>query len=104
MNLEDKNLFQLIGDWWVAKKNSAKKTTPSNRNKWLPTRGNVLFTSLVIGILFFVQNAGALTPQFVTNSNATTINYQGRLADSDGTALNGNYNIVFALYDSSKEI
>ena len=33
--------------------------------------------------------------------SATTVNYQGRLADSSGDPLSGTYGMSFALYDAS---
>ena len=58
---------------------------PGNWRSWLPSRGSVLFTLLMIGALLWAQSAGAIplpNPQ-------STIAYQGRLADADGNPLTG---------------
>ena len=70
---------------------------------WLPSRGNVLFTLLVVAGLLWAQSVGALPLGRVANSSlqtsSTTIAYQGRLADADGHPLTGTYNMIFRLYD-----
>ena len=68
---------------------------------WLPTRGNVLFTLLVVGSLFWVQNAGAL-PSWAPaapNTSSSTISYQGYIADSSGNPVNNSLNMAFRLYN-----
>ena len=73
---------------------------PEDWRTWLPSRGNVLFTLLVVVGLLWVSNAGALplrTPAAGTSTG--TIAYQGRLADADGNPLTGTYNMIFRLYD-----
>ena len=76
---------------------------PGNWRAWLPSRGNVLFTLLLIACLLWAQSAGALPVGRVTNApsqaSTTTIAYQGRLADADGNPLTGTYNMIFRLYD-----
>ncbi|CAG1009761.1 hypothetical protein ANRL4_04085 [Anaerolineae bacterium] len=71
-----------------------------NWRTWLPSRGNVLFTLLVIGALFWAQSVGAFpssAPNAPTASTGT-IAYQGRLADSAGAPLTGTYSMIFRLY------
>ena len=46
-----KHLDVRIPLWWPS--------WPRNLRAWLPSRGNVLFTLLVIGALFWAQSAGA---------------------------------------------
>ena len=68
---------------------------------WLPTRGNVLFTLLVVGSLFWVQNAGAL-PSWAPaapSTSSSTISYQGYVADSSGNPVNNSLNMAFRLYN-----
>jgi hypothetical protein len=68
--------------------------------KWLPSRGNVLFTLLVIGLFFWAQNAGAISigaPMAAPTSTAG-IPYQGRLADKSGAPLTQTVNMIFRLY------
>ena len=69
---------------------------------WLPSRGNVLFTLLVVAGLLWASNAGALplrSTKYAVSSSTGTIAYQGRLADSAGAPLTGTYNMIFRLYD-----
>jgi hypothetical protein len=73
----------------------------SKLTSWLPSRGNVLFTTIAIGVLVIANRAGALslaTPNAPTLST-NTIPYQGRIANSAGTPLTGNYEITFAFYN-----
>lgn len=69
--------------------------------KWLPSRGNVLFTLVMIGVLLWAQSAGAV-PFSATGAESTgTIAYQGRLADSVGNPLTSTLNMTFQLYAAS---
>ena len=75
---------------------------PGNWRSWLPSKGNVLFTLLMIGILLWAQSAGALPQSLIPNTRSLstgTIAYQGRLADSAGNPLTGTYNMIFRLYN-----
>jgi hypothetical protein len=70
---------------------------------WLPSRGSVLFTLLVVGGLFWSTNVGAfpLTALWTPTSSTTTISYQGRLADSTGNPITtSGMTMVFRLYDT----
>jgi hypothetical protein len=69
---------------------------------WLPSRGSVLFTLLVIALFFWGQSSGAFFAQESTAElppSTGIVSYQGRLADSQGTPLTGTYDMVFRLYD-----
>jgi len=82
--------------WWPA--------LPGDWRAWLPSRGNVLFTLLVVAGLLWATNAGALplrSTQYAVSSSTGTIAYQGRLADSAGTPLTGTYGMIFRLYDAA---
>jgi hypothetical protein len=47
---------------------------------------------------------GLLAPAAPNVGNsATTINYQGRLADESGASLNGQYDLKFAIYDAAED-
>ncbi|MFQ5342718.1 MAG: hypothetical protein ACE5F6_14340, partial [Anaerolineae bacterium] len=67
----------------------------------MPSRGNALFTLLVVAGLLWATNAGALPLRIpsAAGTSTGTIAYQGRLADSAGNPLTGTYGIVFRLYD-----
>ena len=69
--------------------------------KWLPSRGNVIFTLLVVASLVWAARAGALplAAPLSSGTSTNTIAYQGRLADSDGMPLTGTYNMIFRLYN-----
>ncbi len=69
---------------------------------WLPSRGNVLFTLLVVTLLLLAQAVGALPTSRLSlpaSSSTSTIAYQGRLADADGNPLTDTVNMIFRLYD-----
>jgi hypothetical protein len=68
--------------------------------RWLTPNGGTL---LLIAALILTQNVWARTEQSTANTpgpSATTVNYQGRLADSGGAPLDGTYGMSFALYDA----
>jgi hypothetical protein len=76
-------------------------TSPGTWRAWLPSRGTVLFTLLVVAGLLWASSVGALplrAPAAASTSTGT-IAYQGRLADADGNPLTGTYNMIFQLYD-----
>ena len=81
------------------------KPRPSRSSlfRWLPSRGNVLFSTLLVGALLVANRAGALTafsPASPTSST-TTIPYQGRLASAGGSPLTGTHSMVFRLYSQA---
>jgi hypothetical protein len=60
-------------------------------------------TLVVIAALLLTQNVwarSATAPAGTAETSFTTINYQGRLADSSGESISGTVTMVFALYDS----
>jgi hypothetical protein len=59
---------------------------------WLPSRGNILFTLLVVAGLLWASSAGTLPPP----NPQSTIAYQGRLADAGGNPLTGTYSMIFS--------
>ena len=67
--------------WWPG--------LPGDWRAWLPSRGNVLFTLLVVAGLLWATTAGALPLRAPTlaGDSTTTISYQGRLADSSGNPI-----------------
>jgi|GEM_PF-2556888 len=75
-----------------------------NWRAWLPSRGNVLFTLVMIAVLLWAQSAGAvllLAPGNAQLASTGTIAYQGRLADSAGNPLTETLNMSFRLYAAS---
>jgi hypothetical protein len=63
----------------------------------LPTIGNMVFTMLVVGSLFWVSRIGTLSLASSAAISTSTIPYQGWLASSTGTPLTGNYSMIFCL-------
>lgn len=80
-----------------------KLTSKQELSLWLPTPGNMIFSLFLVALVLFTQRAWA-NPAQNTNapgSSATTINYQGRLADASGNPKNGNLNMSFAIYNAA---
>ncbi len=87
--------------------NSARQLKyPAILRSWLPARGNVIFTLLVVIVYFFAQSRGALggflqAPAAAPSGSSGVIAYQGRLADTAGNPLTGTYPSIFRLYSQS---
>jgi hypothetical protein len=70
---------------------------------WLPSRGNVVFTLVVVFSLFWAQSANALPwakPAAVAASTGIWP-YQGRLANSAGAPVTATVPMIFKLYNVS---
>ena len=78
--------------------------TRINWRVWLPSRGNVVFTLIVIVALFWAQSVHALPWLGPAASAASTGTwpYQGRLADSAGNPITATVPMVFRLYSASE--
>jgi hypothetical protein len=74
-----------------------------NWRVWLPSRGNVLFTTLMVIALVWVQRAGAFpsAAPVVVSTSLSTIPYQGRLADAAGAPITTSVAMIFRLYASA---
>ena len=109
----EKSLLTRLGealDQYRAKRRTVTQppTRPEHPNHWrwmgrqmLPNIG----TLLVVAVLILTQSVWA-RPFAATNipgPSATTVNYQGRLADNLGTPLDGSYGMSFALYDAATD-
>ncbi len=78
---------------------SIRKPQFIHGRSWLPTPGNMLFTLVLVVSLLWAQNVGALTLGApIAGASTSTIAYQGRLADSQGTPLTNTLNMSFRLY------
>ena len=68
--------------------------------RWLLPNGGTL---ILIALLIATQSVWARGLQSPTapGPSATTVNYQGRLADSGGTPINGSRAMTFAIYDAA---
>jgi len=70
--------------------------------RWLTPNGGTL---ILIALLIATQSIWA-QPFAATSApgpSAATVNYQGRLADSGGSPLDGAYDMRFAIYDAEKD-
>ena len=103
-----KNLLQVIGDWWAMRQaqKPTKLSYPQHLSRvlrWLIPNGGTL---LIVAMLLMTQSLWARPFQATTNApgpSATTVNYQGRLADNAGASLDGSYGMSFALYDAATD-
>ncbi|MEZ4867547.1 MAG: hypothetical protein R3C14_39840 [Caldilineaceae bacterium] len=96
---QDKSLVMVMAEWWEIRRHRASSAQPKIVY-WLPTPGNVIFTLLVLGSLFWAQSVGAISlgaPLDVSTSTGT-LAYQGRLANSSGEPLTQTVNMTFRLY------
>jgi hypothetical protein len=70
---------------------------------WLPSRGNVVFTLVVMIAMFWAQSANALPWMSQTAAPGTSTGtwpYQGRLATSAGAPITNTVPMIFRLYDA----
>jgi hypothetical protein len=67
---------------------------------FMPNGGTIL---IVLALIFTQQVWGqaALESPEVPGPSATTVNYQGRLADNNGNPINGTRTLQFAIYDAA---
>ena len=68
--------------------------------RWLMPNGGTL---LIVLALILTQGVWARTSQApaAPGPSATTVNYQGRLANNSGSPLSGTFGMSFALFDAS---
>ncbi|HNT73527.1 MAG TPA: hypothetical protein PKH77_00770 [Anaerolineae bacterium] len=100
-----KNLLLVLGEWWESRQVNPPAVPQQPRRlggvlRWFFPNGGTL---LLVALLIATQSLWA-RPAAVPNApgpSATTVNYQGRLADNAGTPLDGTYGMSFALYDAA---
>jgi hypothetical protein len=103
---QQKGLLTHVGEALDHYRAERHATAQPRRWRWLgrqlmPNIG----TLLMVAVLILTQNvwarqaAGPASP----GPSATTVNYQGRLSDSDGAPLDGTYGMSFALYDAATD-
>ena len=98
-------LVEALDQYRAARRRPAQEQASPKRlgrlRAWLPSRGNVLFTLLVVAGLLWANSVGALPLRApaAAGTSTGTIAYQGRLADADGTPITDTVNMEFRLYD-----
>jgi len=95
--------MEVIDEDRAERRESAPPAEPKTgwQRRWLPSRGNVLFTLVMIAILLWAQGAGAVPFRAESAASTGTVAYQGRLADSAGNPLTETLNMSFRLYAAS---
>ncbi|MBN2004129.1 MAG: hypothetical protein JXA21_12305 [Anaerolineae bacterium] len=102
-----KNLLIVLGEWLEARRTNppamhARSERLVRTLRWFLPNGGTL---LIVVILLMTQSLWA-RPFAAPNApgpSATTVNYQGRLADNAGVPLDGSYAMRFALYDAATD-
>ena len=102
-----KNLLIYIGEaiqHYRLDRETHRQTHSSTRAfkplRWFIPNGGTL---LIVAMLLMTQTLWAkpFAAPNAPGSSATTVNYQGHLADPDGNPLDGTYAMEFAIYDDS---
>ncbi len=99
-----KGLVTRIGEWLDEDKTSDNNMTRVQKwSKWFPTPGNIIFTLVMVALLILTQRTWASSHQSANTPgpSATTINYQGRLADDAGNPETGTLGMSFAIWDAA---
>jgi hypothetical protein len=71
--------------------------------RWLMPNGGTLLLVIALIATAQVWARPLASPTGAPGPSATTVNYQGRLSDSDGVPLDGTYGMSFALYDAATD-
>ena len=102
-------LGRAIDEYWAERKQTTSEVYIDSSSwqqyrRWLPSRGNVLFTTFMIGLLIWAQSTGAIGLFASNGTNASsigTIAYQGRLASAGGAPLTQTIGMGFRLYNAA---
>lgn len=107
--MSQKNLLHYLADALSSYRLSQTKNPDSHKSRWqsavqwfLPNGGTIL----IVLFLILTQNVWASPSQSTSNiagSSATTVNYQGRLADTSGNPKTGTFGMSFAIWDSASD-
>jgi hypothetical protein len=71
--------------------------------RWLTPNGGTLLLALALIATAQVWAKPLASPAAAPGPSATTVNYQGRLADPGGTPLDGAYGMSFSLWDAASD-
>ncbi len=100
----EKNSFMIELVQLVRKHRMSREHGPSRTIRALiPHLGTLIFTLLIVAVVLMIQSAaaGPFTAPRLPSSSATTISYQGRLANSAGQPITATVAIQFRLYDTN---
>ncbi len=101
-------LIETIDEYRIEQRGAAQKQTaqlqrPSRLHRflhWMVPNGGTLLLVAILIVTAQVWAEPLTGPSNAPDPSATTINYQGRLADSGGTPLDGTYGMSFSLWDA----
>ncbi|MGB1250741.1 MAG: hypothetical protein ACPG8W_09035 [Candidatus Promineifilaceae bacterium] len=107
MQSKDKTFLHFIGDWWLARAsapthvNNHPTSKAGSLLRWLMPNGGTLF---IVGLFMLSQTvwADASAVDVASYPAATTINYQGELANAAGEPLTGVHSVTVAMFDSAE--
>jgi hypothetical protein len=109
----DKNIFTYMAeayDRYRADRRAASSDETDVRQsrlrrvvRWFIPNGGTLLLVIALIATAQVWARPLASPTGAPGPSATTVNYQGRLSDSDGVPLNGTYGMSFALYDAATD-
>jgi hypothetical protein len=106
-----KNLLILLGEWWEQRQTRPRTTEvkdPPRRARrvlrWLTPNGGTLLLAAALIAAAQVWAKPLASPASAPGPSATTVNYQGRLANPDGSPVTDDtYGMTFALYDAATD-
>ena len=108
---EQRSLLSHVGeaiDRYRAEREGHTKESQSDRLyrrgrlwHWFIPNGGTLLLVIALVLTANVWARPLVATQSTPGPSATTVNYQGRLADNAGTPLDGAYGMSFALYDAA---
>ena len=101
---ERRNLLIVLGEWWEQRCTASGELPGRLRRvlRWLmPNGGTLLLVALLVATAQ-VWAKPLASPAGAPGPSAATVNYQGCLANPDGSPVtDGNYGMTFALYAAS---
>jgi hypothetical protein len=105
---ENRNLLIVLGEWWERRRTAAlERAQPQCPGRirrvlrWFTPNGGMLLLAVVLILTQQVWARPLATPA-APGPSANTVNYQGKLANPDGTPVTDNtYAMSFSLWDAS---
>ena len=102
-------LSEILDEYRAERRRTQTQDTPSQPGRlrrflrWLTPNGGTLLLIAALLLTAQVWAKPLASPANAPGPSATTVNYQGRLADSGGAPLDGSYGMTFALYDAASD-